>query len=203
MAESILGTGILREQRMSKIIQKYCPRCNEVKPIEMFRKYSKSKSGYRYWCNSCESLCSMEYYEKNRAKIKTFRRNHMIQTQTTKRGGRRNRFFIMGVIKRTYPENSLCEICGKISKKLGYHHWDDSNPSQGIWVCTSCHAGCNFWEKSNFYARYIELKNRIKKYYRPNICDVPLGIGNDDTRIRTMRAIRRQYSCSPYWEAEA
>lgn len=179
---------------MPKITEKPCPKCKQIKPIKMFRKSPKYKSGYRSWCNDCESHGSMEYYKKNRAEIISFRRNHVIQT--TRTGNRQDRIFIMGIIKQPYPIDSVCEICQKSSNRLGYHHWDDNNPSCGIWACYSCHSGCNFLEKPNFVTKYIELKNSINESYKPDTSVAPMGIGKK-RNTATSRAIRRHYFKSP------
>ena len=44
---------------------------------------------------------------------------------------------IYGLRKRDYPDNG-CEICNN-KGRLVYHHWDNNNYSQGIWVCYKCH----------------------------------------------------------------
>ena len=158
-----------------EITQKNCPKCKKILPIDKFRKSPKYKSGYRSWCNKCESQGSMAYYEKNRKKIIEFRRKHVIQTN--KHGNHRDRIFIMGVIKRPYPIDSICEICDKAARKLSYHHWDNNIPSQGIWVCHACHSGCNFLERTTFCEKYFSTKADIVTNYNPDTKNVPLGIG--------------------------
>lgn len=44
---------------------------------------------------------------------------------------------IRGLNKRSYTNK--CEVCGKISKRMYYHHWDTSYPDVGIWACYKCH----------------------------------------------------------------
>lgn len=46
-----------------------------------------------------------------------------------------------GLSKRPRPDD-ICELCGKKTEKLAYHHWDDTNLSKGIWVCFLCHMLC-------------------------------------------------------------
>jgi len=84
-----------------------------------------------------------------------------------------------GLIKRGFPSDNKCEICGKECgkevKRLNYHHWDDNDLKKGkhvkgIWVCVNCHRVCEFTDdnKINCYKliqKYIKLKNKINKSY--------------------------------------
>lgn len=70
--------------------------------------------------------------------MQEFERNHKI-------GARINGKYTMvrNVNKRPYP-NGICELCGRKSGLLGYHHWDDSQIKPGasiagIWLCAYCH----------------------------------------------------------------
>lgn len=40
--------------------------------------------------------------------------------------------------KRPRP-NDKCELCGKTTTYLAYHHWDDANLMRGVWTCRACH----------------------------------------------------------------
>jgi len=61
------------------------------------------------------------------------RRNHEIRY-----GQNSKRKDIKGLNKLPYPENSQCQYCGR-DTNLQYHHWSDSNPNIGVWVCPGCH----------------------------------------------------------------
>lgn len=54
---------------------------------------------------------------------------------------RKYRMYINGkcipVEKRPRPNN--CEICKKVPQRLDYHHWDDTHPEVGLWLCKMCH----------------------------------------------------------------
>ena len=41
--------------------------------------------------------------------------------------------------KRSRPIDDHCELCSRTSRKLNYHHWDDTDLMKGIWVCYFCH----------------------------------------------------------------
>ncbi len=152
---------------------KTCPKCKQTKPVSQFRLSKKYKDGLRSWCNKCESDSSMRWKDKHRKQIIEFYRKHVIQT-IDKKGKRRQ--FIKGLLKRPYPDDLICEICKKKVNTLHYHHWNDKNPSKGIWMCYSCHQGCNFIEKKILFNRYIKLKSNIDANYNPNLDNIPNGV---------------------------
>ncbi len=53
------------------------------------------------------------------------------------------------VLKRDYPTDQKCELCHKVTERMGYHHWDDEKPQFGIWCCTKCHRACDAFEVGN------------------------------------------------------
>lgn len=69
-----------------------------------------------------------------------------------------------GVHKRPKPD--FCEICNT-KMNLNYHHFDDDNPSMGVWVCQAnkchnlCHAVDLIDSGSPLPEKYSELKQRI------------------------------------------
>ena len=70
---------------------------------------------------------------------------------------------VIRVIKRPYPDNSLCELCKK-QRTLGYHHWDDDHPERGMWVCISCHHKAEGLERG-WSVSYLALKESIEQLY--------------------------------------
>lgn len=69
-----------------------------------------------------------------------------------------------GEIKRSFL--GYCEVCGRslVDRQKDYHHWDDSMPAMGIWLCINCHAMAECID-NNLYDKYIECKVRIEKEY--------------------------------------
>lgn len=61
------------------------------------------------------------------------------------------------------PRPSKCELCGEHKSMMGYHHWDHSRPSHGIWACYVCHMFIERWEKGGdrIIANYTILKEII------------------------------------------
>lgn len=96
-----------------------------------------------------------KWHKKNDHKYtparKRWQRKHILQT-----GGRKIR-----VLKRDYPEDECCELCGKEGRRLCYHHWDDTNLSLGMWICCRCHQIAHGIE-DGYISKYIELKEEIE-----------------------------------------
>jgi hypothetical protein len=67
------------------------------------------------------------------------------------------------------PRVEHCEICGRVRKKINYHHWDESNYLRALWLCGRCHFIAEAIEglsKPNSYSsRYIQLKNHLESVY--------------------------------------
>lgn len=69
-----------------------------------------------------------------------------------------------GELKREFP--GFCELCGRdlSGRHKGYHHWDDSMPAMGIWVCNKCHDIAEGVEKG-IVDIYLKKKGTVEKAY--------------------------------------
>lgn len=126
----------------------------------------------------------MKYYEENRESLlkraKSYRRkNAKARIEYSKNYHRNHRLRVNG--KDIYVSNKrhytgYCELCGKENVRLSYHHWDDKDPSKGIWVCLiPCHQICEQVDKHQLYLaqRYIKFKNLLNKMQRNNAIGYP------------------------------
>lgn len=109
-----------------------------------------------------------EWRDNNRERCRQYakewwRKNKREELRATVIGSLINgkKFFFYGLNKRPYPKDSICELCGKLSKRLGYHHWDINNPSLGMWICHCCHRAAEGYEKG-IIARYLNLKKELE-----------------------------------------
>lgn len=58
------------------------------------------------------------------------------------------------------PRTEVCELCGRNSRKLDYHHWNDSDFSKGLWLCHLCHAFAEGADKGMMNT-YLQLKGAL------------------------------------------
>jgi hypothetical protein len=118
------------------------------------------------------SEVTVRYYSTHGAKEVLTAKSHRNATEryrahnlTTSIGGKLVR--IGGLQKRPHP--GYCELCSKTQKMFLYHHWDDDNPSLGLWVCHRCHNVIEVVDmegSEEFIAirsKYIKLKESIQE----------------------------------------
>jgi hypothetical protein len=129
---------------------------------EYFQTHKEKWKKYRITHKEYYKNYQKQCYKQNREVLneynKQYRRKHSLGYHNKR---------ISGLNKRPYT--NYCEICGKFQpKKLNYHHWNDSNPSMGIWVCYQCHILVEFIEKGKFVKAdrlYHALKLSIEKSF--------------------------------------
>jgi len=131
-----------------------CELCNEI-----FDPTTWQQS----FCKSCKK--TETYKEIRRRKWRDHKKKHALVTW--KNGVQ---VYYGNLNKRDYPKDSCCELCGKNrnTRSLPYHHWDNDNPSKGVWVCETCHRICEALENSNFQKikhKYLSLKEEITITY--------------------------------------
>ena len=64
-------------------------------------------------------------------------------------------------VDKTEPKGQ-CELCGKLTTKLVWHHWDDSNSSLGFWACHRCNIRVELYDQ-HLIDRYLSLKEQVRK----------------------------------------
>lgn len=110
--------------------------------------------------NAAVSRWYKNHPEYNREKSKRFMQTHV----GTRVDGKL--VFLDAPDKRPKPDH--CELCGRRTAYLGYHHWDDSNPSKGLWLGYCCHQFAEMVDKG-MVRLYFRLKlaeeERFKKLY--------------------------------------
>lgn len=141
-----------------------CKNCATLKPLTMFSKDRKSKTGLRYVCKACaadaynasrERMLKIkrdawpEYKRKNAEKItaknREYRRNHSGQIAAQKE--RYKREYPLKYKARTEAHNAItlgklvkrpCEVCG--NPETDAHHDDYLKPLSVRWLCRKHHA---------------------------------------------------------------
>lgn len=139
--------------------RKFCPRCSKVKPVSEFYQNVTTYDGLVGYCKECVQ----EY-----------------------RLGVRGKWY-NNLHKRPYPLNGRCEICIAPLTKYDYHHWDDNNPSLGIWVCASCDylaEGLDEMDRSPWKVEvYRRLKEEIERTEEAYVYLGPYSPSNNVRRL--------------------
>jgi len=132
-----------------------CSKCKMVFPIDKFNRDKNTSSGYSHYCVKCKVNSNRKSRNKNIDKYRIYARNYM----RIHRIGQNGKDFRNVIGKRDYPNDNLCEICEE-KVRLVYHHWDNSDFSKGMWICTKCHVASHWLEKYNPKLFY-DLKHKI------------------------------------------
>jgi len=115
---------------------KFCPRCCEVKPVKDFHKNANTHNGLLFCCKECWQ-------------------GYKLGT-----GGGKHYY---GLHKRPFVIDGKCEVCNKKLIKYCYHHWDDSKPNLGVWVCVSCDSLVEGLDEIDRNSWKVEIYCKLKK----------------------------------------
>ena len=115
-----------------------------------------------YQCWDCVKAYNRVYLARYRKTPKGKRNaKRSAATRTAQYVGQRidgKRVMVRAKGKRSRTE--VCEICQEPKPRLVYHHWNDEDFSQGLWVCQGCHNVAHAWEdKQPQMLRYRALKD--------------------------------------------
>jgi hypothetical protein len=108
------------------------------------------------------------YYLIHKKELRDYIRNNMLGSSKFNNGKR------IKCNKRSYPLDNKCELCGEITNRLIYHHWNNEHLEFGLWLCSTwkCHWLAENIDSDNFEQRknkYLNLKEIIEKiqYAKP------------------------------------
>jgi hypothetical protein len=63
--------------------EKQCPKCKQMLPVEMFAKNRSKKDGLQYWCRSCKSKQSSNYYVNGgKEKVRSYNKLNPVKVIT-------------------------------------------------------------------------------------------------------------------------
>lgn len=142
---------------------KYCPKCSQHLPLEMFGKNKAHTNGIRNYCKSCHRLGCAQWSAKNRDKVLEHRRQYYQKNQQRvkerlqkqkhenpevfKLWMHRGKLKKYGLTEHSYEslkkaQNGVCAICGKADKikMLAVDHDHKSGQVRGL-LCSKCNIG--------------------------------------------------------------
>ena len=140
---------------------KICTVCKQKKLLSEFHKRQDTDDGLRYKCKDCANRKRIQWFLKNREKVKEYNRSEVGRKSQMKycrsEKGRENSKKKNKIRRRRYPEKrnaqSLlqyavkvgkikrpvkCSQCGKKCEPEG-HHNDYNRPLKVTWLCHQCH----------------------------------------------------------------
>ena len=132
-----------QHKRKAPVGSQRCSVCKRIKLLKFFP--GRHPEGKRYRCRKCETRI-----RANSEKWKAYQREYM-RTKVLRTHGKT----FYGIAKRPYT--GICELCRRVGRTLGYHHWDDSRLAIGLWLCRPCHT-TGHWLDSNSPESYFSLK---------------------------------------------
>jgi len=130
------------------VIEKRCPRCSEIKPIEEFGRDKTKCSGRTSHCKKCKYEHEKKYKQTDKYKIGKKQRRNNPEIREKEREKRQilrkinhqkirareiaRKKVIQGIIKK-----QPCEVCSE--EKVEMHHIDYSKPLEVVFLCFKHH----------------------------------------------------------------
>lgn len=146
-----------KERRKQNIVNTaVCKKC-QVVLVEGVNWYGRGKSRGRQ-CNDCFNAYIKTWLKTPTGQTFKSHRAHWHRTRYLGQRVNGVRQYIAVSGKRD-PTDS-CEMCDQVPKRLVYHHWNDADYSQGIWICQSCHNIAHGVER-DLDRKYRELKRTL------------------------------------------
>lgn len=158
---------------------KTCTKCQETKPLELFKSDTRYKGGYSSYCKACHTLATRRWQKENKDRLRDYVReryrankdriNEDRKASYTTEGARPGRLKYLYKMSHDEYENLLsfqggvCAICGKPPYTKRYmsvdhdHSCCDATPTCGECtrglLCTPCNTAINALEKRGDWLR--------------------------------------------------
>ncbi len=135
-------------------MDKFCSKCNEVKPEMAYFKYKKSKDGLQVNCKICTYKNLKQWRKKNPDKVKKIAKTFRTQNEN----GYYNSFYkskykisfdyYNELVKK---QDSKCKICGidqsELDRRLAVDHCHETGKVRGL-LCGNCNKGIGNLQES-------------------------------------------------------
>lgn len=120
--------------------EKWCPRCDVVKPVSEFNKRTASRDGLQKECRGCQSDRERVYVASGRGfgiRREAERRKYVLRKQDCPEK-LRARYILRNAVKSGRVQKSPCATCA--NPNVEAHHEDYSRPLEVTWYCRRHHA---------------------------------------------------------------
>ena len=125
-----------------------CPRCGEIKPLELFYKNSKTPAGRDLSkCKDCAKAAARKNRLENIDRIRAYDRDRGLRQPATYlreyRKENRDKYMAHSAISNAVRDGRMskpdrCSHCHTVGLVEG-HHPDYSKPLSVVWLCPACH----------------------------------------------------------------
>ena len=105
-------------------------------------------------------ICRLYYYRHREARLE-YARTHPQHHRVIKHRGR----VILRNVNKP-PKPMFCTLCDRKSH-LVYHHWEDSKPDIGLWICNTCHSAIHRMIKIGVLEASVKSQNLVTRRAPP------------------------------------
>lgn len=144
-----------------EVMNKTCPSCKTVKPVESFRKTQHTKSGRQSWCAMCTNLSSLASHYKRMLNDQNYREK---RRERSLRDRYKYKYGIT-IEQKQVMLNSQCGKCEICNKEIAFSqakvdHSHITGAVRGI-LCNKCNSGLGYLESKDFIKK---ARKYIDKY---------------------------------------
>ncbi len=159
---------------------KKCSKCGEVKPLDMFHRDKRKRSGRCCACRACQKTYSASFYLANKSKYKGFQDAYydrlqeagFVQSRVAKL-----RFVHNDTLEQIAGEQGGCGICKTYRSRLIVNHDHATKLPRGL-LCLSCNMGLGHLEKAGEIEATINYLLRTSSRSLQWCFDECLGLGS-------------------------
>lgn len=147
---------------------KICTTCEIEKTLDNFRKNKINKDGLNYFCFECERNYKKLYYQKNKEKVKEYKKRKKVHIKNYQKGYRLRKYelTIEKYNEMLLGQNNCCKICltpkFNNGKRLAVDHCHKTGKIRGL-LCESCNRAIGLLKDD-----VVVLENAIK-YIKSNL----------------------------------
>lgn len=137
-------------------VEKRCPRCKDVKPLDGYHRNRKHSDGHHDTCKACRKLAAQDWSEEKReAARRAVRKSHSTpefrardveykreyQRRPDVKAKHRARNAVKdALLSGRIVRPTACTTCNSEGGTLDAHHPDYNRPLDVFWLCRPCHA---------------------------------------------------------------
>lgn len=127
---------------------KYCPSCDQHKPLDGFGRHSGRPDGLQAECRECRRIRLREWRRKNPEKLRAQRQRAQARANEANKRWKcadPRRASAHSAVARALRRGALvrpevCDRCGGKAARIEAHHADYDKWLEVEWLCSVCHS---------------------------------------------------------------